>query len=75
MYLRNIRSRNVYTPRRNFRASFDRKTQINGVFTYRRKERSLFLQTPIYEFFRVIRIENTVEDNKSGASKIVLYQM
>lgn len=41
MYLRNIRSRNVYTPRRNFRALFDRK--INGVFTYRRKERSLFL--------------------------------
>lgn len=40
MYLRNIRSRNVYTPRRNFRALFDRK--INGVFTYRRKERIAF---------------------------------
>lgn len=45
MYLRNIRSRNVYTPRRNFRALFDRK--INGVFTYRRKERSLFLHSKL----------------------------
>lgn len=40
-----------------------------------RNDRFFSTKTPIYEFFRVIRIENTVEDNKSGASKIVLYQM